>query len=457
MQRWASRIIPSRHRAEALLPAPSLAWLRWGIGLVAGGVIGGAGLPVQAATPTANYIIEQNALPLGWTAKRLSPVRPAAPRSAPITAQTLPPASPAPTKPAAAPVVALTTPLGREVAPLPQAAPPAPTPAATPIAAPTPQPSPPAAPLAIPVAVPPTAKPLVRIAVLLPLQSPSLGEAAKVVKQGIEAASRLEGGATLTVYDVEDSTVRQRYGEALAAGAQSVIGPLTRPHIAAITPVVKVPTLVLNTLDTQQTTPAQLYSLSAAVEGDAVQLARRMRESGRRTPLVVVGKGGLDTRIASAFGSEWRSLTGRPPREWTLGSPASLSKEAEQADAVVLAVEASGLAGLAASLVNKPIYATSQLNDRSLPLKGLGDTRVVDMPWLVAPERAVVQRYPRLNPPLPYSSERLYALGIDAFRQALLLATTPPSGKMEGVSGTLTLGRDRQFVRELPLVPVSPL
>ena len=445
MQRWASRIIPSRHRAEALLPAPSLAWLRWGIGLVAGGVIGGAGLPVQAATPTANYIIEQNALPLGWTAKRLSPIRPTPPRSAPIIAQTLPPASPTLTKPTAAPVVALTTPLGREVAP-----------STSPIAAPTPQPSPPAAPLAIPVAVPPTAKPLVRIAVLLPLQSPSLGEAAKVVKQGIEAASRLEGGATLTVYDVEDSTVRQRYGEALAAGAQSVIGPLTRPHIAAITPVVKVPTLVLNTLDTQQTTPAQLYSLSVAVEGDAVQLARRMRESGRRTPLVVVGKGGLDTRIASAFGSEWRSLTGRAPREWTLGSPASLSKEAEQADAVVLAVEASGLAGLAASLVNKPIYATSQLNDRSLPLKGLGDTRVVDMPWLVAPERAVVQRYPRLNPPLPYSSERLYALGIDAFRQALLLATTPPSGKMEGVSGTLTLGRDRQFVRELPLVPVSP-
>ena len=64
------------------------------------------------------------------------------------------------------------------------------------------------------------------------------------------------------------------------------------------------------------------------------------------------------------------------------------------------------------------------------------------------------------------SLERLYALGIDAWRIGQALLARHAEIVLDGVTGKLTLGRDRQFARELasarlgatlPDAPVGPV
>jgi outer membrane PBP1 activator LpoA protein len=58
--------------------------------------------------------------------------------------------------------------------------------------------------------------------------------------------------------------------------------------------------------------------------------------------------------------------------------------------------------------------------------------------------------YPQPRQPLSVDQERLYALGIDAFRLALLLLK--PEGarpQLDGVTGRITLEADNTFLRTL--------
>ena len=79
------------------------------------------------------------------------------------------------------------------------------------------------------------------------------------------------------------------------------------------------------------------------------------------------------------------------------------------------------------------------------------------MPWFLMPEHPAVRRYPRPSTPLTMQTERLYALGVDAWRLAVLLAgARQPLGlKLDGVTGDLKLGRDRLFERQLPMAVLS--
>src|SRR3954465_3328991 len=87
------------------------------------------------------------------------------------------------------------------------------------------------------------------IALLLPLASPSFARPADAVRQGFIAAAKSAGKTVppVRVYSVnEDSmNVLTLYEEALEAGAQVVVGPLTRNGVAALaaSSLVTVPTL----------------------------------------------------------------------------------------------------------------------------------------------------------------------------------------------------------------------
>ena len=63
----------------------------------------------------------------------------------------------------------------------------------------------------------------------------------------------------------------------------------------------------------------------------------------------------------------------------------------------------------------------------------------VDMPWLIEPDHPAVMGYPRPDPGSA-EFERLYALGIDAWRIAKMLLAGERSLKLDGVTGELTLG-----------------
>ena len=99
-----------------------------------------------------------------------------------------------------------------------------------------------------------------------------------------------------------------------------------------------------------------------------------------------------------------------------------------------------------------PVFATSQLfngNTDTLTNYDLNDMHFVGMPWLLQPDHPAVMIYPRANPPLEPDMERLYALGIDAFRllNIMLKNSYRTALPLDGVTGRIHL-INNQFQRE---------
>ncbi|AUH53435.1 hypothetical protein CXB49_22985 [Chromobacterium sp. ATCC 53434] len=293
-----------------------------------------------------------------------------------------------------------------------------------------------------------------RIGVILPVETSALGEAAAVVRSGVEAAAQVDQNAELYSVDASTDNVVQRYRAAVADGVNVVIGPLSREAIAQLAPAVTVPTLALNSIGREVAPNPKLYSLSLIVEGEARQLAQLMRDDGRASPMLVVGADALSQRLARAFADQWRKISGKEvlQRPFDGNDLPALLAASGQADALALALDASQAARLKAALTpDMPVYGTSQLNIGGNQPE-LAGVRFIDMPWFLMPDHPAVKRYPRPATALTPQTERLYALGIDAYRLAVLLATARPGAavKLDGVSGDLKLGRDRVFERQLP-------
>jgi outer membrane PBP1 activator LpoA protein len=95
-------------------------------------------------------------------------------------------------------------------------------------------------------------------------------------------------------------------------------------------------------------------------------------------------------------------------------------------------------------------YGTSQLNPGTSGGAGeLADVRFVDMPWMVQPDHPAVMIYARAPQRESDDLERLYALGIDAFRISEDLLAGKREIELDGVTGRLRLGPDGQFRRGL--------
>jgi hypothetical protein len=97
------------------------------------------------------------------------------------------------------------------------------------------------------------------------------------------------------------------------------------------------------------------------------------------------------------------------------------------------------------------LYATSQIHPgTSGPLTAfdLAHVRFMDMPWVLQPDHPAVMIYRRRELQADLDLERLYALGIDAFRIAQGLLDGRRES-LDGVTGQLTVGSDRYYVREL--------
>jgi uncharacterized protein len=79
----------------------------------------------------------------------------------------------------------------------------------------------------------------------------------------------------------------------------------------------------------------------------------------------------------------------------------------------------------------------------------LNGLRFVDMPWLHQADHAASMVFARPEAPLSADLERLYALGIDAFRVAGELARARTEFEVDGVTGGLTVHAGA--IRRLPL------
>ena len=297
----------------------------------------------------------------------------------------------------------------------------------------------------------PALPPAPHIALLLPLKSPSFAKAADAVRMGFLAAAGKEVKALpVRIYPCADESaeVAALYQQAVASGAIAVAGPLTQKGVAALAgnPDLKTPTLALNLLDGTRTD--NLYFFGLPPETEARQAAQRATAAGLLSASIVSTNTPLSKRVAQAFSDEWQRAGGILQSEIVYSGDATPLKELSQdpGTSVFLAAEIDK-ARLLRPYINAtiPVYATSQVfsgNTNTLTNFDLADVRFYDMPWMLQPDHPAVMIYPRAVPALPPDMDRLYALGIDAYRllQTLMFERNPANVMpLDGVTGKISL------------------
>jgi len=243
------------------------------------------------------------------------------------------------------------------------------------------------------------------------------------------------------------------YARAVNAGARLVVGPLVRSAVNAVAGVdAPVPTLLLNVPDAPLTR-RNLYVLSLQIEVDARQVAALAYREGRRSVYTVSSGSMLMQRVHQAFVEAFVNLGGRHVGELRFsGSNADVARlreaaRAQGADMAFLALDPVLARGARPALDSLPLYASSQTSSAD---PALAHVRILDMPWLLQPDHTAVMIYPRQNFGDP-DLERLYALGIDAWRIGQALLARHIDISLDGVTGRLSVGRDRHINRELVL------
>ncbi len=299
------------------------------------------------------------------------------------------------------------------------------------------------------------------IALLLPVNSKIFARHAAAVRDGFRAAAGVEERPPLPVreYAVSGDVAGNLEGfrTAVAAGAQVVVGPLTRDAVTALAfgEPVPVPTLALSMPDDVGRMPGNLYILGLQVETEARQVARLVWEAGHRTAATISGGGPVQRRMQAAFAAEFQRAGGTVAADIPLASHPEKLRSAGRGlnvDAVFLALGHAEARNVRPYLGNLPVYATSGVHGGDLgPLAGhdLNGVQFVDMPWLLEPEHPQIAAYPRSGTPVSAELDRLYALGIDAWRIAKQLLDGTRDIRLNGVTGRLRLGEDGLIEREL--------
>jgi uncharacterized protein len=300
-------------------------------------------------------------------------------------------------------------------------------------------------------------KPSAHIALLLPLKSPVFGAAADALLQGFQAAEQenlIPGKLPVRVYACLDETkeITALYRQAINNGARAVAGPLTRSGVSALAAShdIPIPTLALNIVEGYAA--EQLYFFGMALEEETRQVAQLARRQGLHRAIVITTPAPLSSRLQIAFEEEWLDLGGTIQQEIEfIKDPAMLTELAPTPDtAVFLAADAENARLIRPYLSGKlMIFATSQIfggNSDTLTNYDLTGIRFMDMPWLLQPDHPAVMVYPRPAAPLSIENERLYALGIDAYRLIQLLLSGKTSMPLDGVSGQIEL-LDHTFLR----------
>ncbi|HEX8789065.1 MAG TPA: penicillin-binding protein activator [Telluria sp.] len=383
----------------------------------------------------------------------IAEVNPAGPPPAPA-----PVPRPAPEAPPAAPVQTSPIDLYGEA---PQAAPATPVTPVTPAAPGAPALAPEQAPGLAPAPAPTLAPAgTVRIALLLPLRSPSLGGAAESVRAGFMASVDRDGAGFQTdvVSTGDDPAATLDAYTRAAATHDIVVGPLARPAVDALVASGQVtrPTILLNHPEQATQLPTLMLEAGLSLEDEARQVADwAAREHPQGRALILAGNSAWAPRVVAAFEARWNELghtsqrINLPSSEGRVDpSTVAMLRSRLDSDAPDLLFSALDLPELrqvrAQTGATIPLYGGGPSNPG--PGAGMGRAvldglRLVDLPWLIQPDNPTVMVYPRpTDADQPLYMSRLYALGIDAFLVAHELAQHPGSAfNIDGVTGRLSV------------------
>ena len=308
--------------------------------------------------------------------------------------------------------------------------------------------------------------PLASIALLLPLRSGPLGAAADAVRSGfLNAYERDKSGLAVTVIEAADTApdMLAAYTEA-GKKYDILVGPLSRTGLTAILQNghVDKPTIALTQPDSGGALPAQLLPVGLSIEAEARQVATWVgADYAPGKVLVLSTSAAWQKRVANAFvqqilGSGLRAEVVTLNLEngaFNVDALTLLQQkvEGEMPRLLYAALNADQTKQIRIAIGDQtPIFGISQLNPLTLDdnnpehqIPALNGVRLVDIPWQVQPDHPAVMVYPRQEVAADQRRnadlERLYALGIDAFRIAREVAARNSVFQIDGVTGKLNV------------------
>lgn len=341
-----------------------------------------------------------------------------------------------------------------------------------------------------------------RVALLLPTEG-RFARAAAAIRAGFLAAwyadTRPERPA-LAFYDAGPQSAPSAYAQAIAEGAQVVVGPLEKEAVTAVASQgangAGVPTLLLNTLqeeDAPSGNDAALAGLNRfqfglSPEDEAVHAAERAWFDGHARALLLRSEDDWGARVSAAFRARWEQLGGELVEERSFlpgtrefdtfvkevldvrGPPQSREESAEGApprwrqdiDVIFMAaypVEARQIAPQLRFLDVRglPLYATSHAYPGDADPEVQSDLEGVilgDMPWVVEPAARREDLYQLIAgtyPQEPASFQRLYAFGIDAYSVLPQLGSLrlQSGARYAGQTGVLRMDPGGRILRQL--------
>jgi len=321
-------------------------------------------------------------------------------------------------------------------------------------------------------------KPSTKVALVLPLRSDTLREAAQAVRAGFMAAYEHESADTeVSVIETDDAAqnILSGYTEAVAKN-DIVVGPLSRSGVAAVAQSNQVfkPTVALTPPEGEGAIlPQQMLVMGLSIEDEARQVAAWAgADKNMKKAFVFYTTAPWQRRAAKAFEAQWKLLGNEAESIELAANDGYLNgrvllqlKHRIQPDKSALlfaALDVRQTRQLRATLGNAMLlYGTSQLNPLVLGdsndeqrIEDLNGVRLLDIPWQLQPEHPAVMAYSRpaadADSKRSADLERLYALGIDAFRVAREIAAHRDSFELDGVTGALKVslgGARAQFTR----------
>ena len=343
-----------------------------------------------------------------------------------------------------------------------------------------------------------------RVALLLPL-SGKFANAGEALRDGFTAAyytRRPNPNQHIRIYDVGEDPLKVTdvYRQAIADGAQFVVGPLDKDAVQKLAQLddLPVPTLALNYLpDEDQTLHANMYQFGLSPEDEARQVAERTWLDGHVNAAVLVPAGPWGERIYTAFRQRWEQVGGHivemqtyDPTKNDFSQPikALLNIDDSQQryrrvatilkrdikftprrrmdiDFIFLAAYPRQARQIRPQLKfyqasDVPVYSTSHVftgvlnQERDRDMDGL---EFGDMPWVLS--ESTTHRGMRTDIENEITDagnalQRIYALGIDAFNiiGALNTLRAYPYERYDGETGSLSLDNRLRVRRQLTWV-----
>jgi uncharacterized protein len=330
------------------------------------------------------------------------------------------------------------------------------------------------------------------IALLLP-GSGTFAQAGKAIREGFMAAYNHAGNTAkpaIRFYDSEQSAPVTLYNQAVAEGAQLIVGPLDKEHIQSLADAVtfNIPVLALNHIPGLQKN--QLYQFSLSPLDDTDQITQKAWADGHQKALLLVPDNAPGKRIANYLTEDWKNRDGTiletqsyNPKETDFSAPIQkllnldeseqrynkilalipgikyTPRKRQDVDAILLSAysaEARSInpqlqfyqAGDIAVYAMPTVY-TGQIN-ASLDAD-LNKITFCDTPWLftkVYQGELGMDALKETWKQFPSAYLRLIAMGIDAYNLSTRLDTLE-TDPYPGATGNLSLTTDQRIQRKL--------